>query len=933
MRVAPSALVALLAGTAASTTPVTAQEPSASQPVFRTGVELLAIDLTALDADGRQVTDLQPADLTVEVDGAPRQVVSAEYVRLVDPRRPSMSAAERRQAAEAAAGPSDEPWVSSNAPGAPQGRQILLIVDQGNIAVGRGRQVTEQARRFVDRLQPEDRVGVALIPMPADLLDFTTDHERVKETLFRSVGRATPPRGRFNLSLTEARALHLNSDARLSAEVLLRECATNAWGFEAERCQREVLQDAATIVGEMRQQTDDSVRSLLQLLTALAGVGGSKQVILMSEGLVLDDLGGSLDELATVAADARASIDVLLLDAPQIDVAQSVRPTTPREDRALQVEGLEMLASLARGSFFNVTTNASFAFDRIMRSLEGYYLLAVEAQPDDRDGGRHRIAVRTSRKGVTLRTRRSVLSTMSGRGGRPAEAVSRALRSPLPANDLPMRLSTWAFKEPGSTRHRVMVRAEVERAADQPLEYVTGLALIDRDNRAFVPDVKPQALADAGEPGRAVYVTSLVVDPGSYRLRIAMADSEGRVGSVERKVDVFLVDGSTAAAGDLVLGPLPASRAEAVAPFIEPRVPGEAVVAMTEAYLPAGADRSSVEATLAVRRDERSPVLLSIPMAPAEPRHPDITTLQAIIDTSVLPPGRYLALAAVAYAGKAIGQTARPFSVAPASATSAAASVPAGLADAVMGAFPALDPKALVASAMTKAALDQAAGRGAGAAEAVREAQSGDFAAAALSALVSGDQVVAAFLKGLDLLGQGQVDRAAVQFQTSMSQAPDFVPARVYLGATLAAGGRHREAAGLIQSGATGDAPALIGRLAGEAWLRAGEFDRAVGPLAAAVTRPDTDARAQKALGLAYVMANRPSEGLEVLTAYLAKQTNDPEALLAGVYATYARHAAGAQPSLAADRALAQKWLKAYRAGGGSVPLAAAWVTYLDALK
>jgi hypothetical protein len=53
-------------------------------PVFRTGVDLIPVDVTVTDRNGRQVTDLAAEEFEVQVDGRPRRVVSAEYVRLVD---------------------------------------------------------------------------------------------------------------------------------------------------------------------------------------------------------------------------------------------------------------------------------------------------------------------------------------------------------------------------------------------------------------------------------------------------------------------------------------------------------------------------------------------------------------------------------------------------------------------------------------------------------------------------------------------------------------------------------------------------------------------------------------------------------------------------------------------------------------------------------
>src|SRR5690349_8630515 len=64
-----------------------APRPQPQLPVFRAGVELVSIDVTALDNNGRQVTDLTAPDFLVEIDGEKRQVSTVEYIRSVDPMR------------------------------------------------------------------------------------------------------------------------------------------------------------------------------------------------------------------------------------------------------------------------------------------------------------------------------------------------------------------------------------------------------------------------------------------------------------------------------------------------------------------------------------------------------------------------------------------------------------------------------------------------------------------------------------------------------------------------------------------------------------------------------------------------------------------------------------------------------------------------------
>ncbi len=49
-------------------------------PVFRSGVEVMEVDVTVVDGKGMPVRDLRAPEFTVTVDGQPRRVVSAEFI-------------------------------------------------------------------------------------------------------------------------------------------------------------------------------------------------------------------------------------------------------------------------------------------------------------------------------------------------------------------------------------------------------------------------------------------------------------------------------------------------------------------------------------------------------------------------------------------------------------------------------------------------------------------------------------------------------------------------------------------------------------------------------------------------------------------------------------------------------------------------------------
>ena len=55
------------------------------QPIFRSGVDLIEIDVTVIDRDGFPIEDLVATEFSVEVDGDMRRVVQAQYISLRPP--------------------------------------------------------------------------------------------------------------------------------------------------------------------------------------------------------------------------------------------------------------------------------------------------------------------------------------------------------------------------------------------------------------------------------------------------------------------------------------------------------------------------------------------------------------------------------------------------------------------------------------------------------------------------------------------------------------------------------------------------------------------------------------------------------------------------------------------------------------------------------
>lgn len=868
---------------------------------FRTGVEVVTIDVGATDSSGRPVLDLRAPEFQVKVDGKLRQVVSAQLVFF------DVEAAKR-----AAVAPVEDTFFTTNI-GPPEGRMILIAVDQSSIRPGAVRQLLGTAARFVDSLSPLDQVGFVVYPPPGPEIGFTTNHLRVKEAMELVVGNQATFRGNYNIGISEAIAIHEGRDAMVTNRVVDRECGM-ASAIDDESCSRMVVAEAGRLNDHVRREATVSLQNLGLLLRKLAILDGQKSLVLMSEGLVLNQVGSGAEDIARLAAVARTSLNVLLMDVPRTDMVQSVLPTSPMQDRALQSSGLEELAAMTRGSLFRVLGTGQSAFDQLASNLSGYYLIGVEEEPSDRDTKRHRLDVQVRRRGVTLRSHRAfVLSSSVSQVRPPADSLLDALSSPFSVADIPLRVTNFAFQDAEmNTKVRVVIAAEVGQAGASAEEFTVGFILLDDQGRVAASGTEKRTLTPVdGRPNTPLeYLAAAIVDPGSYVLRFGVVDSQGRRGSVVRDVRAWKTTDQMFAVGDRMVGN-PRVDTGPARPQLEPRIHEHLVSAYLELYASERANLFNTGVSIELAEDQDGPTLVS---APAQyVNGPIATTVAALADvpTDVLPPGRYVARARITRDGKLVGLLARPFLIeadlgAPPPETSGS---PTYLAEWV----PGFERDAVLSPEVVGAMLDLAEGDAPSLADAMAEARAGRYGVAALEALTVGDQAAAAFLKGLDFFMKGQLDAAANQFSTASGPSREYFPAAFYLGACYAAAGRDEEAAGTWQLAiGTAVRPGVVYTLFADARLRTGQPASVVDVLQPVHRRIATDDGLEKRLAMAYVMTGRHEEALPLLDDYLVRHASDQAVLYAAVLARYNISSRADVPLSDAERAKVVGYVRAY---------------------
>ena len=382
--------------------------------------------MQVIDGDGRPIGQLGPDQFEVSIDGRRRRVASADYIESVP----------AHKLAPIAPGPvARNIWPTGPPPAAePTGppRLFVLATDAESLGIGTARRIMDSARAFLNRLQPNDVVGLFTFPT-GPVVNPTIDHESVARGLANTIGQRPELPNRFNLSPSEI--IDIMADVSSSAANLPTESnvftvgeTTEAIGRVQQRecpdditCPLKIRQEAGDLALHLEGVATQSMSSLRRLITAMGQVPGRKTLVLLSGGFIVGDRPGGrpdVGQLASVmgleAARANTALYVLHVDTSFLDMysAATGRADSFTSSRDTQVSRswLDEFSSSSGGALFRVTSGAGeYAFDRVLRETSAFYLLGVEPAESDRDGRAHTLKVKVRQNKSTVRNRAVVV--------------------------------------------------------------------------------------------------------------------------------------------------------------------------------------------------------------------------------------------------------------------------------------------------------------------------------------------------------------------------------------------------------------------------------------------------------------------------------------------------------------------------------------------
>jgi VWFA-related protein len=518
-------------------------EPGAQeQPVFRTGINYVRVDIIATDRQGRPVTDLKPEELEVFEDGKLQTIDSFKLIEVTGHPQPG----------EAAPRPIRTDYDEESEAAREDVRVFVIVLDDYHVRRGASMAVREPLANFIrTQLGPLDLVGLMYPLTPVGDVRLTRNHEAVIRAIERFEGRKFDyrPRNEFEdrYSMYPAEVVErIRNQVSLSA---LKAIATRLGGLREGR--KAIILVSEGFSNYLPPQLRDPVAELPGLGNPYRGAPGAGDGSFTEDRAQFFsnvDLQADLREV--YAAANRANTAIYALDprglAPfEYDINEGVGSRIDRQVLNATMDTLRTLADETDGRAIVNRNDLEGGLKQIIRDSSFYYLVGYNSTQAPSDGKFHEIKVRVKRAGVQVRARKGYWALT-------AEETARALAPPKPGPDpafsralaaveAPSRaelVRTWVGLAPAESG-RAQVTFVWEPVPVPPGERRgtperVSLVAAGGDGPAYfrgkVPD--PAAGGDgegasgaAPRGGRAVFEA----EPGRLQVRLAIEDADGRV--------------------------------------------------------------------------------------------------------------------------------------------------------------------------------------------------------------------------------------------------------------------------------------------------------------------------------------------------------------------------------------------------------------------
>jgi VWFA-related protein len=569
-----SALVLTAGLLALAPAAVRAQAPQPSPDVvFPSGVEQVTVDVLVLDSHGQPVEGLRREDFTVKEEGRVQPLGSFEAIGVPES-APTQGRTRTRISTNVQARPGVE-------------RSFVIVFDDANISQYATAHARKSVAQFVrSGLRPGDEVMI--VPTAGGAWwtgRIPEDRDSLLGYVERLEGRYRPDGGPGRIWDHEAMAIWLGRDPQMLSFVAKRYYNNNlipesyptdvevrgdlnvSPGLAMIRARSQQVYMAA--LGRLRLTLD----TLSRVAESLGQMRGRKNLLLVSEGFIMDSSQPEFREVVQAARRANAAIHFLDAGGAEGAVGQDGMPgggadsgriveeadaTTVLAMTIRASEGARSVAADTGGSIIPSTGGLGDAMARIAEQSRAYYLLGYTPTNTKRDGGFRKLSVEVARPGVEVHARRGYYAPKDGEKrkedpDRLDPRVRAALDAPVAAGVLPLRLTSYMAGPGAAGKVPVLLLAEadVNPLGLRPVNGQVSAALETyvvvhgRDTGRVERQEKLVELtvpADRFEEVRRGGITlrrDFELLPGVYQARLLVRDrASGRLGTVRHEFEV-----------------------------------------------------------------------------------------------------------------------------------------------------------------------------------------------------------------------------------------------------------------------------------------------------------------------------------------------------------------------------------------------------------
>ncbi len=505
---------------------------NAQQPTFRSGIDVVQLDVSVLDSARHPVRGLAQSEFTVLEDGQPRPIVAFDAVDVPD------------------APPPPARWMSAVTPDVTSNslddrRLFVIVVDDALTPFDPKMMQNAKniALQLIDRLGPHDLASMVFTADNRNAQDFTSDHAKLTKALDRfHAGLAT-----YKFGLDSGQAVNTDTTFYQFTISTLHAVADYLIDVPQRRKTLVYIGPGPPVDVEMASTP-----------TLAAGVGKG-----MPDKITMENLVHEMGEIFRQAQRANVAISTVdptgnSLEAfiqQQLSMGGVRLPIDQAMDLAHKSakaanDFVEAAAANTGGHAIVNTEDFGAGITQIFEENGSYYLLGFQPAVARTDGSLHRVEVKVNRPGVEVRTRSGYYAPTAGgsKSKAPPSALSKAIAGLLPDASLPMHVVLAPFVVPGSASQTVAVVLGIQQEAGAPTRD-RRTETVELQVSAFTPEgaargskrQNAQVVLRAGATGEVRFevLSRIDLNPGRYQIRLAAHDtSADKSGSVYGDVEV-----------------------------------------------------------------------------------------------------------------------------------------------------------------------------------------------------------------------------------------------------------------------------------------------------------------------------------------------------------------------------------------------------------